>query len=331
MITSPIPEDNVPQNFDATSDGTPLEAPAVVDEVVYVDVPEDGTAGDETAFAEQEVGVVVAVQESESDELDEESLAVTAPFVGQWNTLISQTNWEKGRIIAEWREALMESGSHVSVYSDETWSRQVGGVTSQHVGRLRRVHERFGETQRSYEGLYWSHFLAAMDWDDAELWLEGAVRSGWSVSQMRKTRWESSGGDPKHAPKDEELITSEIEGEYDQLVEDPEVESDREEKDRIGTTGPLAEGPDFGDSDEAGDGNEPEMASQNADTAWEDSEAVGDMSNPFAKLPELPPDVADALEQFKLCIVRHRSSLWADMSQKTMLDVVDALQQFAMR
>ena len=28
------------------------------------------------------------------------------PFVGRWNQLVSDTNWEKGRIIQQWREAL---------------------------------------------------------------------------------------------------------------------------------------------------------------------------------------------------------------------------------
>ena len=46
-------------------------------------------------------------------------------FVGQWNRLISTTNWEKGRIIHEWRAALMENGAAITDYSDETWSRMV--------------------------------------------------------------------------------------------------------------------------------------------------------------------------------------------------------------
>ena len=41
--------------------------------------------------------------------LDAESLEVaTQPFVGRWNRLVSTTNWEKGRIILQWREALQE-------------------------------------------------------------------------------------------------------------------------------------------------------------------------------------------------------------------------------
>jgi hypothetical protein len=262
--------------------------------------------------------------------LDPESLAVTEPFVGRWNTLISQTNWEKGKIISEWRAALIAAGAHVSAFSDETWSRQVGAVTSQHVGRLRRVFERFGGTQQTYPGLFWSHFLAAMDWDDAELWLEGAARSRWSVSEMRKTRWESSGSDPKHNPRDEELITSELDDDFDQLTAEADTESDRELEDRISSSGPLPEGPDFGEEDSLGANGGDVSATDQEDVPWADTDPV-DLANPFAKLPELPPDVVDALDQFKLCIVRHRANHWSELSQATMLDVLEALRQFATR
>ncbi len=313
MITSPIHDENESQLVDEKNESGLNVAVTVVD---AVDIGLENPAAESA--------------DQESPILDEQSQAVTAPFVGQWNKLVSQTNWEKGKIITDWRDALIASGAPVSSYSDETWSKQVGGVTSQHVGRLRRVHERFGGSQGSYTGLYWSHFLAALDWDDAELWLEGAVRSDWSVSQMRKMRWETAGSDPKHAPKDEELITSEVDGDFDQLVEEPEVESDRENDDRISASGPLAEGPDFGEEDLGSDG-EAAVGVQSEDVAWSDADNESDMGNPFAGLPDLPPDVADALEQFKLCIVRHRASQWGDMSQKTMLDVLGALQQFAMR
>ena len=123
--------------------------------------------------------------------LDQTSL----PFVGRWNQLVSNTNWEKGRIIHQWREALRESGAPATEYSDDAWSRRVGGVTGQHVGRLRRVYQRFGLSYPDYAGLFWSHFQAAIEWDDAEMWLEGAVQNGWSVSQMRHATL----GDPRHA------------------------------------------------------------------------------------------------------------------------------------
>src|SRR5690242_12902808 len=71
-----------------------------------------------------------------------ESLAVdtaSQPYVGRWQRLISTTNWEKGRIICQWRETVSAEGRLAAEYSDESWARLVGGVTPQHVGRLRRV------------------------------------------------------------------------------------------------------------------------------------------------------------------------------------------------
>ena len=110
------------------------------------------------------------------------------PFIGRWNHLVSRTNWDKGRIISDWRQSLIDAGAPQTAYSDDVWSRLVGGVTSQHVGRLRRVFLRYGQVSESYQGLYWTHFQAALDWDDAEMWLQGALDNGWSVSRMRRQR-----------------------------------------------------------------------------------------------------------------------------------------------
>jgi hypothetical protein len=60
-------------------------------------------------------------------------------FLGQWKRLVSTTNWQKGEIIHDWREAMRASGMPSSEWSDEAWSRRVGNVTAQHVGRLRRA------------------------------------------------------------------------------------------------------------------------------------------------------------------------------------------------
>ena len=131
-------------------------------------------------------------------------------FVGQWNRLISRTNWEKGKLIYDWRASMIASGVPNQLYSDEAWSRRVGNVTSQHVGRLRRVYERFGETHDQYDGLFWSHFQAALDWDDAEVWLEGAAQNRWSVSLMRRQRWVAIGAPPELKPREEDVMLSEL-------------------------------------------------------------------------------------------------------------------------
>jgi hypothetical protein len=267
--------------------------------------------------------------------VDEQALQWSEPFVGRWQTLISHTNWEKGKIIVEWRQALVDQSAPVTAYSDEAWSKQVGAVTSQHVGRLRRVFDRFGESYGSYRSLYWSHFLAALDWDDAELWLEGASRSDWSVSQMRRTRSESMGGDPAdEALRDEELIASELDDGFVGLVQEDEEDarSDRDASDRIETSA-LAEGPDFGDEDRQSDSIEADSNDLDGslDAYGVDGESAAASGNPFSELGGLPLDIADALEQFKLSIIRHRASKWSEVSQSQMLTVIDALRVFASR
>ncbi|MCG8648211.1 MAG: hypothetical protein MI861_00170, partial [Pirellulales bacterium] len=64
--------------------------------------------------------------EQENGEDSRELIELAQPFVGQWNRLISKTNWEKGQIIGQWRKALVESGAEATQYSDDAWARRVG-------------------------------------------------------------------------------------------------------------------------------------------------------------------------------------------------------------
>src|SRR4029079_8558432 len=112
--------------------------------------------------------------------------------------------------IHEWRQAMVDAESPAAEYSDDTWSRRAGNVTGQHVGRLRRVYERFGGVFQDYPGLYWSHFQAAIDWNDAEMWLEGAIQNRWSVSEMRRERWQAFGGWEEQRRQDGEIVAAEL-------------------------------------------------------------------------------------------------------------------------
>ncbi len=254
-----------------------------------------------------------------------ETEAVAAPYVNRWNRLVSQTNWEKGSIIVQWRAELVAAKAHPTQYSDEAWAKSVEGVSAQHVGRLRRVYDRFKDTHTTYQGLYWTHFLAAMDWSDAELWLEGAAQSKWSVSEMRRTRWESTGKLPGDDPTSNPVAAVDSDEDFTPLVEEDSIEVDREAEDRIGTDGPLNEGPDFGEGESDG-----EVATAEAYEDVDAPEAADfEGSNPFAELPSLPDDVADAMEQFKLAIVRHRLAQWSEVTPATIQRVLDALGMFA--
>ncbi|MCA9247465.1 MAG: hypothetical protein KDA42_10130 [Planctomycetales bacterium] len=261
---------------------------------------------------------------------DDVYLAASQPFVGRWNTLVSTTNWEKGRIIFEWRAALLEQGAAATEYSDEAWSQRVGNVTSQHVGRLRRAWERFGEYHDQYENLFWSHFQAALDWDDAEMWLEGAIQSQWSVSEMRRQRWEAQGAPDDLKPADADIYVGELDedagGDEATIagVIQPELgvvqNTDNDADD-------SADEP----SDEADD--EPAASAAPRRVAEDDPAAAGEPSEPvrpFAELPSLPADLSEALEAFKLAIVRHRVAGWKETSPDDVVASLRALESLAL-
>ncbi len=247
-------------------------------------------------------------------------------FVGQWKLLVSTTNWEKGRIILEWRDSLIKSNAPGGEYSDEAWSRRVGHVTPQHVGRLRRVFERFAHERDKYAGLYWSHFQAALDWEDAEMWLEGALRSDWSISEMRAQRNESLGllaGDASDADEvaADEPWDDDAPGDAEGEVIGGAMDVVRDPTDARGAEN---------ERDEACDHEtyEDDMAPDASDTLV--ATATEQAVRPFAELPPLPADVNDAFESYKLCILRHKLASWQAISRADMLASLDSLKQLAL-
>ncbi|TWT81818.1 hypothetical protein CA13_32710 [Planctomycetes bacterium CA13] len=258
------------------------------------------------------------------DEDDPKLAELAEPFVGQWNTLISTTNWEKGEIIHNWRHALIDSGAPSTEYSDDAWARRVGGVTAPHVGRLRRVFERFGSTYATYKSLYWSHFLAALDWDDAAMWLEGAVQESWSVSGMREKRWEATGAVESQRPTSSQIV--EVDTDEDVVL--PAQGGGRtkeygDDPDGV-AAGPRHEDPDFGDTEEfqSLEANRPQGDASGLEVEDPDQPAV---SQPFAGLPELPDDLADAIESLKLAVLRHKTAKWERIDAESVQRYLDAI------
>jgi hypothetical protein len=250
--------------------------------------------------------------------LSDSLVAASQPFVGRWNRLVSTTNWEKGRVVCQWREALVAQGLPLGEYSDEAWSRLVGGVTGQHVGRLRRVYQRFGRVQEQYPGLYWSHFQAALDWDDAEMWLEGAQASGWSVAQMRETRWETLGKLEADRPRLEDVIAAELDEDFETARSQPLTPAIAGEYSDI--SGPRHEGPDFGDEPDLHAGRDPALGE-----AFTGAADAIPLVRPFEDLPELPDDLAEAFDAMKLAILRHKSDGWQAIAASDVLRTLDAL------
>jgi hypothetical protein len=257
----------------------------------------------------------------DSPETSAELLETSQPYVGRWDRLVSSTNWEKGRIIAEWRQALMAASARPTEFSDETWSTLVGGVTPQHVGRLRRTYVRFHGQQESYSGLFWSHFLAGLEWNDAELWLEGAVQNHWSVSEMRGARWKALGGAPADEPQATDIVAAETDEDAPPAAgESAEI---RDPSD-AGEEGPRYEEADFGDEG-------PSASAAEGDGA-EQAEAPFDFPSPqrpFENLAALPSDLQEAFESFKLAILHHKLNEWRDVSTTDVVAALRALEQLA--
>jgi hypothetical protein len=218
----------------------------------------------------------------------------------------------------------LAAGAPQQAYSDAAWSRRVGSVSGQHVGRLRRVYEQFGEVYPQYQGLYWSHFQAAVDWPDAEMWLEGAVQSGWSVAQMRAQRWEALGRPEGERPHDEELSPAEPDDDLGP-AEDSEPSS---RPSSVGGSMSVVEGPDFGD-ESAASGPDGHGAAPWEEAGPSQSAAAAEPVRPFEHLGKLPDDLAEAFESFKLAILAHKLTGWAEISCGEVLAALDALKQLA--
>jgi hypothetical protein len=292
-----------------------LGSPLAITDSLSKDVTVQGSNGSWDGGAAGEHLTVVA------DAFSEAVLTKSEPFVGRWNRLVSTTNWEKGRITHQWREALIAAGASQAEYSDDAWAQLVGGVSGQHVGRLRRVNQRFAAVQEKFHGLFWSHFQAALDWNDAEMWLEGAVQSGWTVAHMRQQRWETLGRIESERPRESDVVAEEPDG--DVLLP----------RDVSGTyaevQGPRHEGPDFGDEQESA---VPSRSVPNEESAPDRdySPPPIELVQPFAELPPLPDDLAEAFEAFKLALLRHKTDGWRQISLGDAVRAIDALKALAL-
>jgi hypothetical protein len=245
----------------------------------------------------------------------------SAPFLGQWNRLVSTTNWEKGRIIHEWRQALIAAAAPSSEYADEAWSTRVGSVTGQHVGRLRRVYERFDGLRGDFPSLYWSHFQAALDWDDAEMWLEGAYQSGWSVADMRRERGTTLGAVNADVASEESAI---------EPIDDDAGEDDAQRVATIsrppqsgGSNPSRQSGPDAPSAES--DAPEPPFDDEGASAATPE-----EPRRPFAHLAEMPDDFGEPYEALKLAIIRHKFAGWESIARDDVLAALDALRELAL-
>jgi len=249
---------------------------------------------------------------------------LSAPMVGKWNVLVSQTNWEKGTLILSWRNELIAAGLPNTAYSDDAWARRVGNVTPQHVGKLRRVAERFGEKHNDFAGLYWSHFNTALDWDDAEIWLEGAVQNGWSVAQMRVQRWEAFGGSDEQKPSEEDIFISDIDEEVYRQSPPDRIEGRNAEIGRAD----IDDTPVAPFDDDTKPLKMKEQSKKNRATQTEspsNTPSTGELLMSLRGITEFPADLAEPLELLKVAILNQKLAGWKSVPAEQVRRSLDSL------
>ena len=228
-------------------------------------------------------------------------------YCQQWDKLVSTTNWTKGKIICQWREKLQATGFSAHHYSDEAWSRRVGNVTPQHTGRLRKVFVRFGTVQEEYPKLYWSHFLSALDWETPEIWLEGAQRNRWSVSEMRNMQSTTMRQVETTEMQEDDILLANL---TDHVVQ-PIAGANRPSG--LPESGPASSATDAFKDTESESGLESHPANQTAVSplvaAKEDSMAIDD----------LPRDFRRVFSRLETMIRKHQASGWESVKPKTLL------------
>ena len=139
---------------------------------------------------------------------------------------------------------------------------------------------------------------------------------------MRNQRWETMGKLEEDRPDESDVVSGELDEDFEPLSGDgPQSESLVGKYDQI--AGPRYDEPDFGDEDDGKSGGPGD--GEYVDVDDEKSEPV----RPFENLAELPEDLAEAFESFKLAILRHKSDDWDEISKEDVLASLDALKQLA--
>jgi len=79
--------------------------------------------------------------------------------------------------------------------------------------------------------------------------------------------------------------------------------------------GPIHDGPDFGDEPTASGSKSKDGGSSNSEDGLESvqSEATGPKIRPFESFTELPKDISEALNSFKVAIITHKANDWDDI------------------
>ena len=94
---------------------------------------------------------------------------------------LSQSNWVVGECAARWTQRYAKGRTDADF-------AQLIGLSSDQVFQRRRVWETFSDVVGNYHALKWSHFYAALTWEDAAECLQWAEELQATVAEMKAWR-----------------------------------------------------------------------------------------------------------------------------------------------
>lgn len=110
---------------------------------------------------------------------------------------LSRCNWEIGECAARWTE------KYARGRTDADFGALIG-LSGDQVYQRRRVWETFADVHDEYPRLKWSHFYAALNWEDAAECLQWANDLGATVAEMKAWRRAQRGEDLSQRSEAEE-------------------------------------------------------------------------------------------------------------------------------
>ena len=117
---------------------------------------------------------------------------------------LSQCNWEIGECAAQWTERYARGRT------DADFGGLIG-LSGDQVYQRRRVWETFSDVHENYSRLKWSHFYAALNWDDAADCLQWAEDMHATVAEMKAWRRAQHGEDLTTPAGDENAALAAVE------------------------------------------------------------------------------------------------------------------------
>lgn len=126
---------------------------------------------------------------------------------------------------------------------------------------------------------------------------------------MREQRWQANGAVESQRPTNSQVIEVDVDEDVTLPAQGGGRNKEFGDEPSGVASAPVYDEPDFGDGEELSSAGE-----KTASAIKEGDKEVSAPVQPFVGLPELPDDLTDAVEDFKLCILRHKTDGWRDVS-----------------